>query len=222
MTTTSDQPLMADTGARPLAPRWIPLTGIAFVLTILASFVVQGDTPRIDRSAADVVSFWTDNHANGVSGAYVLAWAAVLFLIFAAALVREALAASTQRTVWHFVMTAGGILCTGGLLGSSWTLFTVAEVAEHGGSEQSIVALSALNANTPVLFTGGLGIMLFGAAGAYIPRTGSYRLLGWAAVVLGIGFYVPSFVSLIAALLSVPWIIATAIVVTRNTSSSDA
>lgn len=43
-----------------------------------------------------------------------------------------------------------------------------------------------------------------------------FRLLGWTALVLGIGFYAPSFVSLVAALLSIPWIIVAAVIVTRN------
>ena len=70
-------------------------------------------------------------------------------------------------------------------------------------------AVNAVDNHNDPLFTGGLGILLIGAAAAMIPHRGALRWLGWIALVAGVLVFTPlGFLALILALL---WIIATGI-----------
>ena len=53
-------------------------------------------------------------------------------------------------------------------------------------------AMNAVSEQTWPAFTGGLGVLLLGAAGAMIPIRSGLRWLGWAALVLGVLIFTPA------------------------------
>ena len=63
--------------------RWVPLTGILFVILFIIGFGIM-DLPGLDDSDADVTAFYSDsdNRVRIIIGAYILAIAGVALLIF--------------------------------------------------------------------------------------------------------------------------------------------
>ena len=61
----------------------LPLSGVASVLLIVASFIVVGESPDLDAPASEVVSFYRDNDSSLQFGAALLALGAFFFLLFA-------------------------------------------------------------------------------------------------------------------------------------------
>jgi hypothetical protein len=74
--------------------------------------------------------------------------------------------------------------------------------------------LNLLDGNFWVAANPALGVMMLGAAGWLLGRVGRYNALGWVALILGIGLFIP-FVDFIALLLSLLWIMVTSVLVYR-------
>ena len=65
------------------------------------------------------------------------------------------------------------------------------------------------------MFNSGFGVMMIGAAGCLLPRTGLDRWLGWAALVLGIALFIP-FADFIALLATGLWIVVRSVTLYRE------
>jgi hypothetical protein len=192
--------------------RIAPLAGIVFVaIAVFAILILGGNTPDGTASPAKVTSFYTDHHGAQAAAAHLLPIGTLFLVVFAAG---TYVALPKNR---GDLAKVGGIVFLLGSAAASATLFAAAALhlalAEGVHDHISPVATQALNAidnhNDP-LFTGGLGILLIGAAAAMIPHRGALRWLGWIALVAGVLVFTPlGFLALILALL---WIIATGIV----------
>jgi hypothetical protein len=66
-----------------------------------------------------------------------------------------------------------------------------------------------------------LGVMLVGAAGSILCANWGRRWLGWSAAVLGIALFIP-FVDFFGLVLSLVWIIAAAIMLSRERGDATA
>jgi hypothetical protein len=205
-----------DTGMAGKA-RWLCLTGVAFVIVVLAGFSALGaDTPGEKASAADITSFYNAHQASQTATAFVLAAAAPLVVIFGICL---ALAfwpsESGARPLWQFVLI-GGSICTGVAFGISalFHLATVIGADTDGFSGGAMQAFNALDAHNWVMITAGLGVFMLGAAGVLIPRSGAFRTLGWIALVAGIAFYIP-FSNFFALVVSGLWFITASVLLFR-------
>ena len=180
----------------------------------IAGFVIAGDTPRTDASAEKVAAFYADNYSNGIAASHVLAWAAPFLVLFG-----TVVGTTFWRTgsddgvpVFPIVRIGGAAISATGFLAASALHFAVSEGAKHDYSAPTLHGLSALDQDAQVIFTGGLGILLLGAAGVLAQRAGVYRLLGWTGLVLAVGLCIPFGVGLIAAALTVIWIATLSIV----------
>ena len=70
-----------------------------------------------------------------------------------------------------------------------------------------------------VAFNAGFGVMMLGAAGCLLTRAGSYRWLGWIAVVLGIALFIP-FADFIALILTLIWILVVSVLLFRHATAA--
>ena len=94
----------------------LPLTGVLFVILIVASFLVGGETPDADAPVREVVKYWTDHDSQNMIGSVIEALAAVSLLFFAATL-RRTSNRWREGSVLPSVAFAGGIVviaCAGG------------------------------------------------------------------------------------------------------------
>jgi hypothetical protein len=112
--------------------------------------------------------------------------------------------------VWSSTFFGAGILASAGFLVGACIHYALADGAHHGIDPAALQALNALDADDFLAFGIGLAIMMLGAAGALIPRSGALKILGWLALLLGIVSFTPAgFIGFIGSGI---WIIATSIV----------
>jgi hypothetical protein len=196
--------------------RFLPLSGVVFVVLLVLGILIVGDTPASDASGEEVMSYYKGHQAGQFIGAFVLA-ASVLFLVFFATSLAAAFspAEAGRRPVWGLVLVGGSVLAGALFLVTAIAGFALTDGADQGISGDALQALNVLNSNTWVGFNAGLGVMMLGAAGSLVSRVRTYRWLGWAALVLGVALFIP-FADFLALLLSGVWIIVTSVVLFRE------
>jgi hypothetical protein len=197
--------------------RWLPLTGLAFVVVVVAAFAgVAGDTPESDASATAIASFYRDHQTAGLAVAFLLAAAAPLLVIFG---VNLALALSdgdgARSGLWPTVLIVGSGIGATSFIVAAHGAYAVADGVDHL-TPATLQGLNVLDSDSWIAFNSALGIMLLGAAGSLIPR--GARLLGGAALVLGVGLFIP-FADFAALLLTGIWMIAASILQFRGSAA---
>ena len=63
--------------------RFAPLTGLLFVVLVIVSTIVVGETPSADDGAAKAVGYWADNKDEVIAGSIIAAISTVVMLWFA-------------------------------------------------------------------------------------------------------------------------------------------
>ena len=176
------------------AARWIPLSGVAAVILIVAGAAAAGSTPREDAPVSDLVAFYTAHDTGQVASGVLLSLGALLFLIFSAEFVsvlRRAAPADSQ--VWAVLCFGGSVLFVVGLTIAAGISVFIGNVA--GDLEPP--ALQALHeASLVVVFPWSIGASAFllGAGAGVLQYQALSRWLGWTAVVLGVVAAIPSHV----------------------------
>ena len=108
----------------------LPLSGVASVLLIVASFIVVGEPPDLNAPADEVVSFYTENDSSLQRGAALLGLGAFFFLLFAttmAALLRRDPPASSVSA--NFSLGGGILFAVGATIFAGLALLLVASTA---------------------------------------------------------------------------------------------
>jgi hypothetical protein len=174
------------------ALRFAPLAGLVFVVLTVVSFLgLGGDTPDIDSSPQDVAAFFSTHSAREESAAFLLSLAVVFLVIFGASLRAALRLPEAGSDGWSSVAFGGVLVAAAGFLAAAAVRLAVAEAADKHVPPAAVQALNALDNAAFLSFASGLGIMLLGAAGAMIGRTGLMRGLGWLALVIGIVVFTP-------------------------------
>lgn len=187
-----------------------PLTGVAFVVVLIAGFVIGGEPPDVDDGAQDIVRHYVDNKDQVIAGAVLAAIAATLLVVFGAVL-RKALvrgAGGGDARVLPAVAFAGTIVLATGAGIDSTLSFALAETAEDI-DPTAVQGLQALWENDFMPMAIGIQLLLVGA-GLSIVRSGVLpKWLGWIAIVLGVVAATPiGFVSFAGGAL---WVIVTSV-----------
>jgi hypothetical protein len=193
--------------------RLIPLSGAAFVLLVVLALIVGGKTPSSGASVEEVARFYDDGLSRQFASTFVLAAAAPFIVLFGVALGGASSSASAR------VLRAGAILVAATVLVSAALHLAVVDGADQGISPTALQALNALDGNTWLAMTSGLGVLMLGAAG-HLVSTGA-RWLGWPALVLAVALFVP-FASVIAMLVTAIWIVLAGITTARGRSAKPA
>jgi hypothetical protein len=199
------------------ARRLLPLSGLVFVVLALVAVVgLGGDTPESNAPGTEVASFYDENQVQQAIGAFVFV-ASIPFLVFFAASIATAVRGAGARGVWEYVLVGGSVLTGATLAILSGVIFAKTDGATNDASPEALQALNLIDGNGWVAFNGGFGVMMLGAAGCLISRAGSYRWLGWIALVLGVALFIP-FADFIALLLTLIWIVVVSIMLFRDTN----
>jgi hypothetical protein len=196
--------------------RLLPLSGIVFVVGVIVGIVViGGNTPDIKSSATKIASFYSTHHSKQTLAVYFVFWATPFLIFFAAGLGAAIWAGTSLRdNVWQLVLIGGSVVSAAGFLVAAGVHYALADAGKHHLPTAAMQALNALDADNYLVFVGGLGVMMLGAAGAMIPRSDAYRWFGWASLVLGVGIFTP--VGFFAMLLTALWIVVVSIVSFRQ------
>ncbi len=196
--------------------RWAPLTGVVFVVLLVLSFIVVGETPGADDSVGEVVDFYADNEGEMFLSAFLAGLAAVFFLFFVGSLTNVLQSAEGPGGWLSGVARAGGTVAAVGMLIFGGISFTLGDVADRLEPEAT-QTLNALNADFFFPLAGGIAAFLF-ATGLVAVRTRALPLwLAWAAVVIGVACFTP--LGFFAFLASIAWVLAASIVLSRGVTA---
>jgi hypothetical protein len=196
--------------------RRAPLTGIVAALLAVVAVIVGGtDTPSFDASAREIANYWDDS-AQIVSALF--GSVAAIFIAFFAATLRSRLRAAGSLA--SLALVGGGLFALGVALFGGLS-FTLADLA---GSDKHIDpgALQALNALNEDLFLPaivGLCVFYIGTGLAVLSSGALPRWWGWLTFALGV-LCVLGPAGFAAFVLSIPWMLVTAILLMRSDSAS--
>jgi len=165
---------------------WLaPLTGVAFVVVGIISFLISGEPKSADDPVKEIVNFYVDKK-DSVQISAIAGVVAGLFLIFFGAYLRKVLrAAGGEGETLSLVSFIGLVLVALGIAIDGTILFALAEAAEDI-DPVAVQSLQALwdNDFLPIM----LGVLAFlWATGISVIRSGVLpKWLGWVMILLGI------------------------------------
>ena len=163
---------------------WIPLTGVAFVIVGIVSFLVGGEPKSADDPVREIVSYYADNDDEIMISA-MLAAVAGLLLIFFGAYLRGVLRGSGERDSLALVSFIGLTIVAIGFAIDATISFALADKAQDV-DPAAVQALQMLwdNDFIPIM----LGVLAFlWATGLAILRGAPLpKWIGWIMIVLGV------------------------------------
>jgi hypothetical protein len=163
----------------------VPLTGIAFIVLLVVSFLVAGEPKDATHPPNEVAQWYIDNKDSAEIGAFIGTVAAALVIFFGAYLRKVLAAAEGEPSMLPILVVIGlSIVAVGGAI-DNMLLFATAERADDipATSVQTIQAIWD-NDFLPLF----LGVLVFNwAVGISVLRSGALpKWMGWAAIVFGV------------------------------------
>jgi len=164
---------------------WAPLTGVAFVVLVIVSFIVAGEPPDANSPPQEIIDHYVDNKDAVMIGSLLSVIAAALLVFFGAVLRSALRAAEGPGGVLSAVAFAGTIIMATGAALDATISFALADRADDV-APVGVQALQALWDNDFFPIVLGAALLLLGA-GLSIARTGVLpRWLGWIGVLVGV------------------------------------
>jgi hypothetical protein len=173
--------------------RYLPLTGVAAVVLIIAGLGAGGSTPNGRASEAKVVAFYGKHGtAQAVSGVLV-SLGALMFLVFAATFSARLQRVRAEPSGASALCLVGAGVLAVGLAILAGLSITLDDVAGHvGGSALQTLNVMANDAVFIFIITIGTSAFLIGAATAVLTTGVLPRWLGWLAILLALVAAIPS------------------------------
>lgn len=179
--------------------RWAPLTGVAFAVLLFVGAMASGNTPDSDASPQKVVSFYESHRGGQHASTFLIAYALVFGLFFAAVLRSYLRGRSAGGGLIGLGVSGMTALAVGGA-----TLAGINFAATDVPGKISPAAEQALNVLQNDVFFGlliGAGVFLIGNGLAIVKSAALPAWLGWAAVLFGVAAVTPiGWISLVFAL----------------------
>lgn len=196
------------------------LSGVGFIVAIIAGFLVVGEEPPgTDDGVPEIIEFYTDNDTQIWIAISLTMVAATLLVLFAGYLRKVLRAAEGEGHMLSSVVLAGAaVLATGAAIDA--TLSAALVDAADEVEPAAVQSLNALWNNDWVPFALGALIMVL-AAGLSIIRHGALpKWIGWVAVVLAVVMVTPiGFVGFLGAGL---WILVVSILLAMRADEASA
>ena len=188
--------------------RWVPLTGIGFILFVLAGFLIVGDEPPgADESAQEIVDYYVDNKSEVQIGAFLGGAVAGTLLIFFFGHVAKLLRSAGGDMLPGLVVIGAAIVSVGAAI-DGMISFVLAESADDI-EPASVQTLQALWDNDFMPFALGFQVLWL-ALGISILRLGVLpKWLGWIALLFGVLSLTP--IGFVAFLGGALWILVVSI-----------
>jgi hypothetical protein len=163
----------------------VPLTGVAFIVVAIVSFMVGGEPPDADEPVREIVDFYVDDKDSIQAGALIGVGATLLLVFFGAYLRKVLQAAGPEAEMLSLVSFVGLVVVGVGFAIDTTILFALSEAADDI-DPVGVQALQALWDNDFVPIMLGLLLFLWGT-GLAVVRTGVLpKWLGWLMILLGI------------------------------------
>lgn len=195
--------------------RLAPLSGIAFVLTMIGIVALEGDELPAGATAQEVLAHWADRSDTRLLLTTLAAFAALFLVVFAASLRSVLRAREHAEASASAVAFGGGVLAAGAILTAGLINLSAARAGDDGAVD-AVVALDHLAQSTWLPLTGGVGVMMLASGLGGIYSGALPKAVSWPAVLLGVLLLTPG--GLVGFLLSPLWIIAVSVIAYRRTS----
>lgn len=185
----------------------LPLSGVALVVVIVVAVCLAGSSPSSTAPGAEVASYYDTHQARMFVVSLLFPAAGLFALVFASTLARVL---HTAESVWDRVLVGGSALFATalGLVGA--INFGLAD-SPTKISEPSLQALNLLMNDGWIFWNAALGVLMIGAAGAWLTSARAPRWLGHVACALGIALFIP-FADFFAFLASGLWVVAVSLI----------
>jgi hypothetical protein len=163
----------------------VPLTGAAFIVVAIISFIVGGEPKDASHPATEIADWYIDNKDSVEIGAFIGVAATVLLVFFGAYLRNVLRAAAGGTDMLSLVSFIGVVVVAVGFAIDTTILIALAERADDI-DPIAVQSLQALWDNDFVPIA--LGILLFlWATGISVVRSGALpKWIGWIMILLGI------------------------------------
>ena len=201
----------------PNIARLVPLSGIAFVLTMVGIIAMEGDELPEGATAQEVLAHWADRADSRLMLTTLAAFAAMFLIVFTATLRGALRAREHAEASASAVAFGGGVVAACGLVVSAMVSLAAAR-AGGDGSAEAVVPLDHLAQSTWVAVTAGLAIMMLAAGVGGINSGALSKVVAWPAIVLGLLMLTPA--GFFGFLVSPVWIIAVSVILFRRSSRS--
>ena len=191
--------------------RLAPLTGVIFVVIVVAVFAIGGSTPGHHDSALKVATFYAKHHDKHVTLAFLLAFS-IPFLLFFVSSLRHDLRRAGGTGQLANAAFGGGVLAAAGFGILAFVHYALADAAGSAKTLGTTQVLNVLDNGDFIPVASGLGVLVF-AAGLSAVRHGPLpRWLGWIGVVIGVAVFTPA--GFFGFLLSGIWLAIVSILLT--------
>ena len=163
----------------------VPLTGVAFIVVAIISFIVGGEPKDASHPADEIVNWYIDNKDSVELGAFIGVAATVLLVFFGAYLRNVLRAAAGGTDMLSLVSFIGVVVVAVGFAIDTTISIALAERADDI-DPIAVQSLQALWDNDFVPIA--LGVLLFlWATGISVIRSGALpRWMGWIMILLGV------------------------------------
>jgi hypothetical protein len=196
-----------------------PLTGIAFLVVLILSFVIGGEPPSADDDVQEIIDHYSDNKDAIQIGAVLTIPAATLLIFFAAHLRRVFDAAERAGSALPYIPLVGAAIVATGAGIDGTVSFALSEAVDDI-DPAAVQALQALWDNDWLPIAVGISVFLWGVGLSTVRYGGLPAWLGWAAIVLGVIAVTPiGFASFLGAGL---WILIASVILTSRARSAPA
>ena len=168
----------------------LPLTGVLFVILLIASFVLAGEPPDADDDVQEIVDHYVDNDTAIWISSFVFAAAALSLLTFASYLRKLFTDAGEAGSILPgLILVGASIVAVGGAIDSTIQIALVEAVEDI--EPAAVQALQALWDNDFIPIA--LGIVTFILfSGLATLRTGALpKWLGWLAIAIVVVAFTP-------------------------------
>jgi hypothetical protein len=168
----------------------IPLTGVAFILLVVASFIIVGDEPPdAEESAQEIADYYVDNRSEVQIGAFVGTCAGALLIFFFGYLRKVLREAGAGSTLSLLPLIGATIVSIGAAIDGTIS-FALAEAADDIEPE-SVRTLQALWDSDFMPFALGFQVLWLAAGVAILRHGGLPKWLGWFAILFGVLAFTP-------------------------------
>ena len=193
-----------------------PLTGILFIILLVASFVLMGEPPEADEPVQKIVNHYVDNKDEIAVGALVTGLSVILLLFFANHL-RSRFQAAAPGSELPTMILVGTIVLAGGACFDATLSFAMTEAVEDV-EPQAMQTMQAIWDNDFIPMAAGMATFIL-SSGLCIVRYGVLpKWLGFLAILLGIVSFTPAgFFGFIG---SAVWILIVSVLLTMRSDAA--
>jgi hypothetical protein len=195
--------------------RFVPLSGVAFAVLLVAGVSLAGGAPAIDATAAEMVEYTADNGATLRLSALVLATSMFALLLFVGCL-RSAARDRDSHPALTAALAGGGVIAAAGIGVDAGLRFTLAESVDDIGPEALQAVYAIWSGYFWTIHVGFALLILAACLGALATRSGPSWLAG-VGIIGSLLLVIPVVAAtLIGLIVGGVWVIATSVLLYRQ------